>query len=399
MKKNLFFLSAAAIALASCSSEEVVEVNNGNAIDFRASMGAGALSRGQETTSANLERFYVTAIDEAGSPTKIYFENLLFERPEGVTSTESTTVFTSTTTYRWPGNDELKFYAFSYYGMPITATSSTDAASLPTALGTVDINGTNNQIRFTPNAAVKDQIDLVTAYATGSGSANDGTSVALNFRHALAQVEVQAKTGNTTYNFKVKGVKFANIGSEGIYTFPATADANGTWTLSTENTAKADYVVTYNDPISNDPISLGSEVKPLWNISNDGYPMLIPQRLTEWNKTAADIKGGAYIAVLLQITTKDTEMFVYPKSANTGENNSGYAWALIPVPANTVWEPGNRYVYTLDFSNGAGYDEEGNPILRGEIKMTTEVTAWSEVDKDVSMESPSPTTPATPENN
>ena len=66
----------------------------------------------------------------------------------------------------------------------------------------------------------------------------------------------------------------------------------------------------------------------------------------------------------------------------------------------TNWEPGKKYVYTLDFSNGAGkVDPEkeqptdpdvdpfdpGENILGSSIKFTVEVTPWEDAAQDVNM--------------
>ena len=52
MKKQLFLVVVAALAMASCSKDESTGINNGNAIDFRAAM----QTRASETTMANITR-------------------------------------------------------------------------------------------------------------------------------------------------------------------------------------------------------------------------------------------------------------------------------------------------------------------------------------------------------
>ena len=47
MKKQLFLVVVAALAMASCSKDESTGINNGNAIDFRAAM----QTRASETTN------------------------------------------------------------------------------------------------------------------------------------------------------------------------------------------------------------------------------------------------------------------------------------------------------------------------------------------------------------
>lgn len=53
------FMAMTAMLIASCSSDDVVSTNTGRAIDFRTSVG----TRGTETTTDNITKFWVTAID------------------------------------------------------------------------------------------------------------------------------------------------------------------------------------------------------------------------------------------------------------------------------------------------------------------------------------------------
>ena len=58
MKKQLFLTAMAALVMVSCSEENVLDTNKGNAIDFRAAMG----TRASETTTASMSQIYVTAL-------------------------------------------------------------------------------------------------------------------------------------------------------------------------------------------------------------------------------------------------------------------------------------------------------------------------------------------------
>lgn len=61
MKKNLLFTAMAVAVLASCSNDDVVDVNNGSGISFRASLDK-AITRSNVTNLQNLAAFNVTAI-------------------------------------------------------------------------------------------------------------------------------------------------------------------------------------------------------------------------------------------------------------------------------------------------------------------------------------------------
>ena len=60
MKKQFLFIAVAALAMASCSKDEQTAVNRGAAIDFRGAMA----TRATETTTANLDDIFVTALDK-----------------------------------------------------------------------------------------------------------------------------------------------------------------------------------------------------------------------------------------------------------------------------------------------------------------------------------------------
>ncbi|MCM1177239.1 MAG: fimbrillin family protein [Clostridium sp.] len=352
MKKNLFFLAAATVLLASCSNEEVIELNKGNAIDFRAAMGVA--SRGAETTTANIGQFLVTAIDGNDN----YFTDELFTNENGGT------IFKSASEYFWPGTHTLTFYAYSYYtGMD---SNSKLNAIEKSKLGTIDITATGQTLTgFSPASKVADQIDFVSATTTATKD-QAANGVALAFNHNLVQAQVKAKTTNKTYTFEVKGIKFGNIVSTGDFNF-----ANSTWTL--DDSKKADYEIEYASAFALNPEA--TEAEDLSDLSTVQHMMVLPQKTDAGNMTEGkeNVNKGAYIAVLLKITTTNankTQVYPYAGSENA------YDWAYVPV--DIEWKAGNRYVYTLDFSRGAGYDENGDPILGDPISFTASVENWND---------------------
>jgi hypothetical protein len=106
--------------------------------------------------------------------------------------------------------------------------------------------------------------------------------------------------------------------------------------------------------------------------------MLIPQELVAWDaeNDKTNAKKGAYLSVYAQIETAEGSR-VYP-------NVEGMDYAWLAVPIDTKWEAGYKYVYTLDFTNGAGYSDPldgpntGEQVLGGPIKFTMDVNPWDE---------------------
>ena len=326
-------MGIAAMAFASCAKDTVKEVNNGRAIDFR----VAAQTRASETTTANLTTFYVTAIDETS---KNYFTDAAFTKVEEY--------FSSSPAYYWPGSGSLNFYAY--------------APSATTLGATVTINGTTQTLAdFSPAATINNQKDFVTALATGSKD-NENTGVALTFNHQLSQIEVKARNANEGYVYKIQGVRIAQPVSKGTFNF-----ADSKWTLGTD---KAMYQVTYSNTIT-----LGTFAQNIMETEGDNA-MLLPQELVAWDPDTdpTNTNKGAYLSVYAQITTAEGAR-VYPKA-----EGMDYAWLAVPV--DTKWEAGFKYVYTLDFTNGAGYsdpyDGPADVVLGDPIKFTMEVTPWDE---------------------
>lgn len=351
MKKQIMFMAMTAMLIASCSSDDVVSTNTGRAIDFRTSVG----TRGTETTTDNITKFWVTAIDEADSN---YFSKQEFTKDGGF--------FTSSPVYYWPAGT-LNFFAYS--------PSETDLGA------TVTINkDTKTLADFSPAAKIADQKDFVTATASGKRAANETKGVDLKFEHRLSQIEIKAKNTNAGYIYKVVGVRIGKPVSKGTFTF-----STNTWSLTT--TKKANYEVEY----ATNPRTLAVDAATMMGTANDNA-MLLPQQLVAWTPEAdkTNTKNGAYIALKIQITTKGGAR-VYPA---TGKD---YDWAAVAI--NTKWEAGKKYVYTLDFSNGAGkVDPEkpkpvdptdpfkpGEDILGKPIKFTVTVTPWASANQPVEM--------------
>lgn len=351
MKKSFLMFAIAALALASCSQDEPVSVNKGRQIDFRPAM--GTLSRATEITNANLSDITVTAL--IGNQT--LFKNTTFSKNGGF--------YTSSPAYYWPGDDsQLDFYAYSPAAPGGTITIDSEVKTLTD---------------FSPAADISDQVDFISSYATGKKSENEASGVELTFDHRLSQIEIQGKTDNDAYTFKVMGVRIGQPVSKGSFDFSTDA-----WTLSTASTDHAVYESTYNDTITlgSEPVTLMATIAETGASDN---AMLIPQELTAWDPTgdATNTANGAYLAVKLQIKTSETGAQVYPFPSD-----ANCIWAAVPI--NNTWEAGKKYVYILDFTHGAGYvdphdPQPGTPILGGPIKFTVNVTDWvnESIDKDM----------------
>ncbi|MCR2005413.1 fimbrillin family protein [Bacteroides acidifaciens] len=357
MKQKLFLAAMAAIAMTSCSNDETLEINTGTerAIDFRTAMATRAI----ETTISNLDSFYVTAFNEniINAP---YFKDLKFKKRE-----ENSTIFVSEDKYYYPGDGtNLTFYAYAPSAEELGSGSNLE---IDNTIKNLTLKG------FSPADSIPDQVDFIATKTTGNNK-NNVDSVPLVFKHCLSQIEIKAiqQNPNNSYSFEIKGVRIAQAISKGDFDFTAFAsESESGWNLSAY-TDKQIYTYEFDEPKD---MAQGASL-----MDKCGGAMLIPQQLTAWDvvNDKDNRSKGAYISLLLKITTKDGAL-VYPfkKDAEAGKT---HAWAAIPV--NATWEAGKKYVYRLNFASGAGYVDpeeknyQGEPILDGEVKFDVEVTDW-----------------------
>lgn len=379
MKKSFLFAAMSIMILASCSNDDIVDVNNGSGISFRASLDK-AVTRANATNLQNLAAFNVTAIGDG----KSYFTNL------GVTSANNGADWTTASTYYWPSY-QLAFFAY--------------APQTPS--GTVGIANAEKKITdFSPAQAVTDQKDLVISYNTGTKALNENSGVAMNFKHALSQIEVKAKCSNDKIKIEVLGVKLVNAAAKADFTFPETETNTGyslpqnQWgNLTEKNDPSKAYMIQ-----GTTAVTLTDAAQSI--MFGDNNFMLIPQQLTKWDGTAATI--GAYLSVLCRIYSVDNGnlTLLYPQP--TGGDNKDDKYAFSAVGIDTNWEPGKKYIYTLNFcDNGGGAGEidptptdptnptnpqvdptpgtGGDPILGSPIKFTVTVDDWTDQSVDINM--------------
>ena len=379
MNRKLFFAAMAATALASCTNDDLVEVNQGEGIAFRASLDK-ALTRGTTTNLQNLNAFKVTAFgqDEANN----YFTDMPVTK-EGDS-------WKPASTYYWPGFD-LKFFAYA-----------------PQDLENVSISKNAQTITdFAPDQAVARQKDLLVSYNTGNKKDNEAKGVAMNFKHALSQIEVKAKCSNEKIKIEVIGLKMVNAAAKANFAFPAD-ETKTDYTMQQsqwkELKEKDDHSKAYMIKEKDKMVTLRKDAQSL--MFGEGGMMLIPQQLTAWDGTAS--KTGAYLSVLCRIYSLDNgnETLLYPRPVG-GDNKDGkYAFSAVAISTN--WEPGKKYIYTLNFcgENGGAGEIDPNPtnpveptdpdveekpgtggeeILGKPISFTVTVDEWTDQTEDVEM--------------
>ena len=321
----------ATLGLATSCSQDALEGTkySNNEIGVHASLGDNT-TRAVETTISNLGSFTLNTFQDGEDN---------YMRDVKYSSTDGSTWTTEAGKFFWPVEGDLHFYGY--------------APETPGQSGTFKIDKDAQTLTdFSPNAAASEQKDFVYTSATGNGSSNGETGIDLNFKHALTEISIGAKNSNTAYTVTVSGVRIGNVKTKGTFTFPSTTGTDASWSLSDKTSDKGNYETTWTEGVT-----LGGDVSTL-DESNVPF-MIIPQSLTSTTKYA----DGNYIAMKVKITMQGGKVL-----------HDG--WAYIGIDTN--WEMGKHYVYTLDFSNGAGQDDNGKDIISGKnIKLNVTVTAWN----------------------
>lgn len=369
--------AATAIALSSCSSEETKDVAKSSNITFRSTVGLN--SRGTEVTTDNLKNIWVSA----------------WAGDDEVFGGEQFTKKTGTTEFRsvngpwyWEKDKDYTFMAF--------ATGKDTKENLTPTV-------TKDQITltaYTPNATLADQLDLLVAQGTGSKVNNQTTGAKLDFNHILSQIQIKVKNTNENRKYIIKGVRISNVNGTATYTFtPGNAANQHAWT---DIKTLSQYVLNQDAAITLD--DQNKVVKDLLAAANSA--MLIPQSITAWdgnipagpNATFANVTGS-YISLLINVQKKNNGAWeqVYPKADQVDDTK--FAWAAVAIPTIT-WANGNKYIYTLDLSKGAGkvdpvdpgkdWEQKKDPkpgedILGDEIFFKVDVKAWVDSAIDVPM--------------
>ena len=374
--KHLFYAGLALAALSSCSQDETSHVDTTGAIGFRTSLGKTTRA---EIKLSNLGSFNVTAFPNAGGSN--YFTDL------AVSSSDAGVTWNTASVYYWLAGT-LDFTAYA-------PTSISSLVSIAHGAGNQKITG------FEVEQAVSSQKDVVAAFNSGDKAAYGTSGVPMNFKHILSQIEVKAKCTNSKLRVKVKGVKLGAINSKGNFAFPQTATVSS-YSVPRTNWASLSAPKDFLAEDTGGPeVTLNGTAQSIM-FGSDNF-MMIPQQLTKYVQASAPT--GAYIAVLCRMDIDDGSSnytALYPSAVPT-------AYAFAAVGIDTEWQPGKKYVYTLEFGDGGGVvppnqnnpnpgggtvtppvgpdfpSNPGDPILNNPIKFTVTVDNWADQNENVSM--------------
>lgn len=233
MKKSFLMLGVAAMALASCTQNEVVEYAENRAIQFDTFVNNNTRAEGVEVSTANIEDFWVYGAYNNTSSWVPALTNVQVERSG------------SGAPYTWTPKELAYWKTNKSYNFAAYADGKTGLANG----STVSYEAVSNKLTFTNYSA--GQNDLVATIVSGESWDGMGTpgTVDLTFKHMLSKVIFTFKTkASKDYIMKVTNLQINNTaiqaatgilrgtsiswetsGTNGVYTYDEIADyADGT---------------------------------------------------------------------------------------------------------------------------------------------------------------------------
>lgn len=402
--KSISLAMLATMFAASCSNEEVVEINanyKSEPIDFTPSVASP--TRAVVTTLDNLGDFNVFAKGVRSDLGALYKPFMIGEPAANesekakpavasrISLSEGSGTWKLSTDVYWPSDvNTALFWAFSdrKYGEGSTADGlcvTTGSVDFLQTYGPKIENYTplkadltqplDNQSTGWCDGAV--QRDLVSAFTQQTKDPH----VSLEFHHLLSQIEINAVSKHASNDdesrrVKIKGAWLVNVVSSGSlvanYNYDkGTQEATDApvWTPSS-NIEHYGSIYSSNDRTV--PVVVKGEPGPLNVLGNEGYGnlMLIPQKNTpSWDGTSATTTG-AYLLLLCRVDLGHKGEVAEGSAVSPTINGlhyhqqfpvsdyydeDAYGLTAIPVPVN--WEMGKKYTYTLDIcgeNTGAG---------------------------------------------
>lgn len=343
MKKHLFYLAAAVVAMSSCTESEVVEISQSKAIGFDGYVGNMTRAEQEGLTKDNLTEFYAFGAyttDKSNEPVFIF---------DGKTSGSSHIKKNGTNWQYAPVNYWLEgaLYKFAAYAPALN--------KVPT------FNYATNQMTI-ENFTATGSKDLLIAATTQNGitaQKENNPGVSLNFKHALSKVRFTIiDDWRNELKMSIEDVNLTEVKGVGTLTTPtdlsALANLSGDmWSISADASITQP---TYQD-------IEGTGITPLTN-NGDKYifeNFLLPQEIAEnqmsltFTVSVTNNSGGGPII---------------------GDNDKPHTKTLtVTIPNDTYssWTPGNSYNYILKI-NGATFG------LQTIYFDNIEVSDWTEED-------------------
>ena len=352
MKKTLFVVAVAAIAMTACTNEknEYVGENDNSPKEIAFNAFATPATRSAVTgaqTSFPNQTMYVTAY-QAAPTAKDYFGETAFNK--------GTTYWGGTTPRYWPmGVSTLNFLAVTEGPASTTRAWGTGAADYASKV----------VVTMADNKST--QHDLMYGYARGSVTqASSGASltfpakVDMTFYHTLAWVNFKVKAGDETT--AGSGIVVKNISlNQGVY--------SGEYTVTLDNYNSAETALAVNTANSgwNGTNYNSASKEDKWVLATDQSIAVNSTTAIAVENTSTADKG---ILVVPNPTTANASFAsITIKYSHNGED---YTYTYAPALADRLLVNSKKYTYTITFT-------------LNEILINPSVEAWDPIDRTVTV--------------
>lgn len=352
MNKAIYIYAAAALTLASCSSDEVIrQAERADTISFRSVVGLNTRAVNMTQDKLENEGMYVTTFTTDG------------ERLYGETQyTLTGGAWVSNPPQKWGGNSQLSFFLTS----PKLSEWATDFE--------LTADNKAQELLITIGEDIPTQKDYVVAYLPNANKDEFNKPTEAHLKHVLSSVVIKAKNTNDAFVYQVKGIRLNGVNRRASVNFLTESARH--CAIDTKS-----YELTYSTAVT-----LNGESQSLMGSAQNAILAPQPEEGTlaqRWDGSAPAVSTQSYISVLVNITSKYGAQ-VYPAGG-------GFGWVAIGLPYE--WESGKKYVYTLDFSDGAGRVDPnpgdavhpgvgdpalGKPILGKRVKFGIAVSPWGD---------------------
>ena len=352
MNKAIYIYAAAALTLASCSSDEVIrQAERADTISFRGVVGLNTRAVNMTQDKLENEGMYVTTFTPDG------------ERLYGETQyTLTGGAWVSNPPQKWGGNSQLSFFLTS----PKLSEWATDFE--------LTADNKAQELLITIGENISTQKDYVVAYLPNANKDEFNKPTEAHLKHLLSSIEIKAKNTNDAFRYEVKGIRLNGVNRKAFVNFLTESASYSAIDTRT-------YELTYSTAVT-----LNGESQSLMGSAQNAILAPQPEEGTlaqRWDGSAPALSTQSYISVLVNITSKYGAQ-VYPAGG-------GFGWVAIGLPYE--WESGKKYVYTLDFSDGAGRVDPnpgdavqpgvgdpalGKPILGKRVKFGIAVSPWGD---------------------
>lgn len=452
MMKKYFYLPAMAMLAvwSSCSNEDTLSQQqsaptSSDALVIRPQV-KDAMRVAQAYDNSSLSEFRLIATGFFKSPAVADPTNQQVEEGTDVRGFDITLAKSGTS---WP-LPTTEWANGLYWGDRTTKATFTAIAPKTIVEGEYEVKGASATEDGTDGRATQE--DIIVAFNAGQKK-DFSAGVPLNFRHVLSRIQFQAvnKDYANGLTVTIKNIKIANVQSKGAFVLPTISTAeNFSWANYTPWTSTATPAWYYG---TEGNVELNATAQNI-TFGDDFY--LLPQQLTpadtvalKMDPTTANAKQKQYVSFLIQAKYTGTKaiansnglVWPYKKVASTpavtvpeiwnwgdwhrGTKNwpagkfvdkttydaisgltgfeaaaftdcttSDYAWACVPLDTN--WEPGKKYIYTLNYStSGVGYvdPEDGErpgalitPDSPLKLWFTVTVVDWDEITNTENLE-------------